>query len=399
MISRRRMLASTATLLAASKLLPGQGRGGQGSGTYRPVVTPNGASLPFEVEGGVKVFRLRAEPVKHEVAPGLVLNCWGYNGRTPGPTIEAVEGDRVRIHLTNALPEATSVHWHGLLLPNGMDGVAGLTQRGVEPGETCVYEFTLRQHGTQLYHPHADEMTQIALGMMGFFVIHPRTAPEEPVHRDYCLLVHEWAVKAGASTPDPTVMTDFNLFTFNSRAYPGTEHLPATLGERVRLRLGNLSMDSHPLHLHGHRFQVTGTDGGPVPPSARFSETTLNVPVGATRDIEFVADNPGDWAFHCHKTHHTMNQMGHGLPNMLGAREEAGVSTLVPGYMPMGQGGYGERMSMGGPANSISMLGGEGPYGPLEMGGMFTIIKVREGSAFAGWYDAPSGTRARVSAK
>src|SRR5579872_5120484 len=198
-----------------------------GPGPYTPVVTPNGATLPWTIEDGAKTFRLVAEPVKREFAPGMVVDCWGYNGQTPGPTIEAVEGDRVRLYVTNKLPERTSMHWHGILLPNGMDGVSGLTQPHIEPGETYVYEFPLRQHGTQMYHPHSDEMVQMALGMMGFFVIHPR-APEAPrVDRDFCIALHEWFIEPGTSRPNPAVMTDFNLFTFNGRVWPGTDPLVA----------------------------------------------------------------------------------------------------------------------------------------------------------------------------
>ena len=134
-------------------------------------------------------------------------------------------------------------------------------------------------------------------------------------------------------------MTDFNLFTFNSRVFPGTEPLLARLGDRVRLRIANSRMDWHPIHVHGHHFRWTGTDGGPLPETAWIPETTMNVPPGTTRDVEFVADNPGDWAVHCHKVHHTMNQMGHGLPIMTGV-DQSGVAekiqALVPGYMPMG---------------------------------------------------------------
>src|SRR6266481_4393510 len=141
---------------------------------YTSVVTPNGATLPYKVVGGVKVFHLIAEEIDHEFAPGLKAKCWGYNGRTPGPTIEVVEGDRVRFYVTNRLPEPTSVHWHGILVPNGMDGVSGLNQKAIPPGKTFKYEFTLRQVGTQMYHPHFDEMLQMGMGMMGMFVIHPR---------------------------------------------------------------------------------------------------------------------------------------------------------------------------------------------------------------------------------
>jgi len=238
-----------------------------GARPYTPVVTPSGATLPWRLKDGVKEFHLVAEPVEREFAPGMKVKCWGYNGATPGPTIEAVEGDRVRILVTNKLPEPTSVHWHGVILPNGMDGVGGLTQRHIRPGETYAYEFTLRQHGTQMYHPHSDEMVQIAFGLTGMFVIHPKSG--ERVDRDFVLMTHEWAIHPGSYRPDPSIMTDFNIFTINGRIYPATAPLVAKTGERVRIRFGNLSMDTHPMHLHGHSFQLTGTEGGPIPPSAR----------------------------------------------------------------------------------------------------------------------------------
>jgi FtsP/CotA-like multicopper oxidase with cupredoxin domain len=145
---------------------------GEAGKDYTPVITPNGSTLPFRVVGGTKVYHLIAEEVDHEFAPGLRARCWGYNGQVHGPTIEAVEGDRLRIYVTNNLPESTTVHWHGVLVPSGMDGVGGLSQKAIEPGETYRYEFQLRQHGTYMYHSHTDEMTQIALGMMGMFIIH-----------------------------------------------------------------------------------------------------------------------------------------------------------------------------------------------------------------------------------
>ena len=367
---------------------------------YTPVVTLNGATLPWTMEDGWKTFRLVAEPVKREFAPGMIVDCWGYNGLTPGPTIEAVEGDRVRIYVTNKLPERTSVHWHGVLLPNGMDGVAGLNQPHIEPGETYIYEFTLRQHGTLMYHPHSDEMVQMALGMMGFFIIHPR-AENPRIDRDFAIMLHEWAIAPGTSRPNPVVMTDFNIFTFNSRVWPGTAPLVVKKGDRVRVRLGNLSMDNHPIHLHGYQFQVVATDGGRIPVAGRWPETTVDVPVGTTRDIEWVADVPGDWIFHCHKSHHTMNAMGHDVPNMIGVKPgdtEAKVRQMLPGYMPMGQTGMGGMMDMGRPKNTLPMMSGTGPFGPIEMGGMFTVLKVREGITGyedPGWYKHPAGTVAR----
>jgi len=365
---------------------------------YLPVETPDGVTMPWKLENGVKVFHLVAEPVQREFAPGMLVNCWGYNGIAPGPTIEAVQGDRVRLLVTNKLPEHTSVHWHGMRLPNGMDGVAGLVQPHIEPGETYVYEFTLKDAGTFMYHPHSDEMVQMALGMMGFFIVHPRV-PETPrIDRDFAIMVHEWFIAPGTARPNPAVMLDFNIFTFNHRAWPGTAPLVARTGQRVRVRLGNLSMDSHPIHLHGHHFEVTATDGGKIQPTARFPENTVNVPVGATRDIEFIAEAPGDWAFHCHKSHHTMNAMNHDLPNMIGVKQgsaEERARKVLPGYMAMGDTGMGNMMEMGRPKNTLPMMTGTGPFGPIEMGGMFTVVKIRDGITSyddPGWYKHPTGT-------
>lgn len=371
-------------------------------GGYKPVVTPNGSALPWRWEAGHKTFHLIAEPVVREFAPGLRVNCWGYNGTSPGPTLEAVEGDRLRIYVENRLPEPTSVHWHGVLLPNGMDGVSGLNQRRIEPGETFKYEFQVRQHGTQMYHPHFDEMVQQSMGMMGFLIFHPRRAPRR-IDRDFAIFLHEWLVRPGTSIPDPTEMLDFNLFTFNSRVFPGTEPLLARLGDRVRIRIGNIMMNSHPIHVHGHTFVWTASDGGPLPESAWIPETSIIVHPGTTRDIEFVADNPGDWALHCHKLHHTMNQMGHDLPILLGV-DQTGVAErlerLVPGFMPMGSTGMGDMADMGRPRNSLLMGSHEGlaagPFGSIFMGGMFTILKIREGlrgyGEDPGWYQHPAGT-------
>ncbi|CAG0957803.1 multicopper oxidase [Phycisphaerales bacterium] len=364
---------------------------------YRPVIAPDSPTLPFELDNGVKVFRLTAEPVAREFAPGLVVNCWGYNGQSPGPMIEAVEGDRIRILVTNNLPVHTTVHWHGLLLPNGMDGVGGLTQKHIRPGQTFKYEWTIRGHGTYMYHPHFDEMFQMGLGMMGLFVVHPKEARQPAVDRDYAILLNEWAVAPGAATPDPTEMTAFNLFTFNGRVFPGTSPLLARIGERVRIRIGNLSTtNAHPIHLHGYSFKVTGTDGGPIPESAQWPEVTVNVPTGATRDIEFVADNEGDWAFHCHKVHHLMNGMGHNLPIVVGidtSEVNERLAKALPGAMPLSV-GMGHMMEMGRPKNTIGSST-EGPFDEIDAGGMFTVLKVRKDLTVGtdpGWYEHPTGS-------
>ncbi len=369
---------------------------------YTPVVTPNGSTLPWKMVDGVKEFHLVAEEITWEFAPGMVVKCWGYNGRTPGPTIEAVEGDRVRIYVTNRLPEPTAVHWHGVLLPSGMDGVQGLSQKGIPPGETYVYEFTLRQHGTQMYHSHGDEMVQIGLGTMGFFIIHPRKRAQK-IDRDFAIFLNEWAIPPGTMKPNPNVMTDFDIFTFNSRAFPGTEPLVVRTGDRVRIRIGSVSQESHPIHLHGHTFNIVATDGGDIPLSAQWPETSVLVAPGQTRDFEFVA-NPGDWAIHCHRRHHPMNAMGHEIPNVLGVDQkglEERIRALLPGYRAMGEDGMAEHAEHaahmgGGPPNTLPMMGGDGPFGSIAMGGMFTILKVRDNMTSydddPGWYDNPPGT-------
>lgn len=377
-----------------------------GPGGYTPVHTPNGVTLPWKVVDGVKVYHLVAEEVTHEFAPGLKARCWGYNGRVHGPTIEGVEGERIRIYVTNRIPAATSVHWHGVFLPSGMDGVGGLSQRSIQPGETFKYEWTWRQHGTLMYHAHHDEMTQMALGMLGMMVVHPRQpSPGYKVDHDFVYMLSEWAIRPDTSRPDPNAMSEFNVLTMNAKCFPGTAPLVVKQGDRVRIRFGNLSpMDHHPIHLHGHYFKVTATDGGQIPPGAQWPETTVLVPTGATRDVEFKADALGDWAMHCHMTHHVMNQMGHNIPNMIGMQPgdlDDRIRPLLPQYMTMGQHGMGDNMSgMAMPENSISMAMMRGPFDDITMGGMFTLLKVRANSADLanpGWYANPPGTVASLA--
>ena len=369
---------------------------------YQPVVTLNGWTLPWHMNGDWKEFHLVAEPVEREIAPGMKARLWGYNGQSPGPTLECVEGDKVRIFVTNKLPEHTTVHWHGMLLPNGMDGVGGLTQPHIKPGTTFVYEFVLQKSGTFMYHPHADEMVQMAMGMMGMFIIHSRDPKLYRVDRDFVFLLNAYDVDPGAYVPKVMTMLDFNLWTWNSRAFPGIDHLIVRKGDRVRVRIGNLTMTNHPIHMHGHHFAVTGTDGGWVPESARWPETSIDIPVGAMRAFEFVAEVPGDWAIHCHKSHHTMNAMGHNVKTFIGVRNRdllRAIGKLVPDYMPMGAAGMAEMgaMEMPMPDNTLPMMTGFGQFGPLEMGGMFSVVKVREGIGAndytdPGWYKHPQGT-------
>ena len=371
---------------------------------YNPVVTLNGWTAPWRMKNGWKEFHLIAEPVKREISPGMIANLWGYNGQSPGPTIECVEGDKVRIFVTNKLPEHTTVHWHGVLVPNGMDGVGGLNQPQIQPGKTFVYEFEMKKSGTFMYHPHADEMLQMAMGMMGFIVVHPKNPRFMPVDRDFVFLLNAYDVDPGSYTPKVSTMLDFNLWTWNSRSFPGIDPLVCRLDDRVRIRIGNLTMTNHPIHLHGVDFEVTGTDGGWVPKSARWPEVTTDIAVGQMRAIEFIANAPGDWAFHCHKAHHTMNAMGHNVPTMIGVDQKGiakKINQLVPEYMVMGEKGMADmgEMEMPLPENTLPMMTGSGPYGAIEMGGMFTTVKVRKGLARddykdPGWYKAPPATLA-----
>ncbi len=380
-------------------------RSGRPGRDYKPVVVPTGYTLPFKIVRGVKVFHLTVEEVQHYFDSGLRATCWAYNGHVNSTVIEAVEGERIRIYVTNRLAVPTSVHWHGVYLPNGMDGVSGLTQPNIKPGETFKYEWTLRQYGTFMYHSHHDTMTQEGMGLIGMFVIHPRhPKPEYRVDRDFAIMLSEWAIEPGTSRPNTVEMSDFNILTMNGKCFPSTAPLVCKTGDKVRIRLGNLSqMDHHPIHLHGYHFRTTATDGEEIPLSAQWPETSVLVAVGQTRNIEFIADAPGDWAMHCHMTHHIMNQMGHEFPNMVGVKPgglDEKVHSLLPGYMTMGHDGMAmgrmaEVMPM--PRNSIPMKGKLGPFGDyMTSGGMFTLVKVRDRlqsyDQDPGWYQHPRGT-------
>jgi FtsP/CotA-like multicopper oxidase with cupredoxin domain len=271
-----------------------------------PVVTPDLADLPFTMDGDVKVFRLIAEPVRRELVGGRFLQAWGYNGSTPGPTIQTSNGDRVRIVVENRLPESTTMHWHGLEIPIEMDGAPYLSQKPIRPGESYTYEFTLKQEGTFFYHSHG--AMQEMMGLMGMFIIHPRQAWAPRVDHDFAIFLQEWALLPGATVPDSTNM-EFNWLTFNGKVAPATTPLVVPLNSRVRIRLANIGMDHHPIHLHGHTFYVTGTEAGRQPETLWGPANTVLVGVAQARDIEFVANNPGDWMIHCHLPHHMMNAM------------------------------------------------------------------------------------------
>jgi FtsP/CotA-like multicopper oxidase with cupredoxin domain len=270
------------------------------------MATPDLADLPHEMDGSVKVFHLVAEPVKRKIAPFKTIDTWGYNGSCPGPTIQVQQGERVRVVFENRLPESTSLHWHGLEIPIEQDGVPYISQKPVAPGEKYVYEFTVHQEGTFFYHAHS--AMQEMMGLIGFFVAHPEINYKPGVDHDYGLILQEWAVLPSNTVPNTAAM-EFNWLTFNGVSAPMTTPLLARLGSRVRLRILNLGMDHHPVHLHGNQFVVTGTEGGRAPESTWYPMNTVLVGVAQARVVEFEAKYPGAWMIHCHLPHHMMNSM------------------------------------------------------------------------------------------
>jgi FtsP/CotA-like multicopper oxidase with cupredoxin domain len=271
-----------------------------------PMVTPDVADLAHEMDGGIKIFHVVAEPVKRKIAPFKTIDAWGYNGSCPGPTIQVQQGDRVRVIFENRLPESTTLHWHGLELPIEQDGVPYISQKPVAPGEKYVYEFTVHQEGTFFYHAHS--AMQEMMGQIGFFVAHPERDYKPRVDHDYGLILQEWAVLPSNTVPNTAAM-EFNWLTFNGVSAPMTTPLLARLGSRVRLRILNLGMDHHPVHLHGHQFVITGTEGGRAPESTWCPMNTVLVGVAQARVVEFEAKYPGAWMIHCHLPHHMMNSM------------------------------------------------------------------------------------------
>jgi manganese oxidase len=271
-----------------------------------PMVTPDIPDLLHEMDGAVKVFRLTAEPVQRKIAPFKTIDVWGYNGSCPGPTIQIQQGDRVRVIFENKLPESTSIHWHGLEVPIEQDGVPYISQKPVAPGEKFVYEFTVHQEGTFFYHAHG-AMQEIA-GQMGFFIAHPKTPHTPRVDHDFGIILQEWAVLPANTVPN-TASMEFNWLTFNGVSGPAVTPMIARLGSRVRLRIANLGMDHHPIHLHGNQFVLTGTEGGRAPESTWYPMNTVLVGVAQARVVEFDAKYPGAWMLHCHLPHHMMNTM------------------------------------------------------------------------------------------
>jgi len=273
---------------------------------FLPMITPDLTDLPYAMDGAVKVFHLVAEPVKRKIAPFKAIDAWGYNGSCPGPTIQVRQGDRVRVIFENKLPESTSLHWHGLEVPIEQDGVPWISQKPVAPGEKYTYEFTVHQEGTFFYHSH--NAMQEMMGQIGFFIAHPENSYRPHAAHDYGVILQEWAVLPSNTVPNTAGM-EYNWLTFNGVSAPAITPMIVRLGSRVRLRIVNMGMDHHPIHLHGNQFVMTGTEGGRAPESSWYPMNTILVGVAQARVVEFDAKYPGAWMLHCHLPHHMMNSM------------------------------------------------------------------------------------------
>jgi FtsP/CotA-like multicopper oxidase with cupredoxin domain len=287
------------------------------------IVAPDLPILPCRIDGGVKLFELRAEPVARELLPGIWMEGWGYNGSIPGPLIVVRTGDDVIVRVDNRLPVPTSVHWHGLDVPNTMDGVPELEPTPlIQPGQRYDYRFQITNRpGTHMYHSHVDVVRQIPMGLGGMIVI--MDPNEQGIAHDYVYMVQQFRLLGlskgelakGHYRIDP-YSDDFNFFTMNGRCFPYVRPMLAKRGDKVRIRIGNIGMDAHPMHLHGHQFQLMAMDGNKLLAGSRPLMNTISVASGETRDIEFVADNPGRWPFHCHIPHHNANNFTSKLGGM-----------------------------------------------------------------------------------
>ncbi len=270
------------------------------------------------VIGDVKEFTLTAEPIAWEYASGKTITAWAYNGQIPGPKVHVKEGDKVRVKLVNKLPKATTVHWHGINVPYTMDGVPGVSQEAVKPGETFIYEFTATPAGTHFYHTHgsahSDEAQQMDMGLSGVFIVEP--ANYQKPDKEFTLVLDDWQKNGNDFNMGMMDMgmnhntMNYNLFTINGLSAPDAKPLDVKQGDKVRIRLINASSSTtHPMHLHGHQFTVVAEDGNELPPAQQRTRNTITLNPGETYDVEVTANNPGVWAFHCHELHHAGSGM------------------------------------------------------------------------------------------
>jgi len=275
-----------------------------------PVTARGDRPLAPRIENGVKIFDLESSVIRWNILPDRVVTAYAINRQVPGPRLEFVEGDRVRINYTNHLPIATTMHWHGLVVPNAMDGPANITQRPIAPGEKYTYEYTVQQSGTYLYHSHAQADRQQAFGLYGALIIRPRDRAAEPAaDLEYVVQLQEWLVLAGLTYPAMIMDGGLpNFFTINGKSYPATDTLRVKVGQKIKFRfIGTNNNFIHPMHMHGGPFTVVARDGIPLSSTAQFQADVINVGPGQRYDVIWPAREPGKWILHCHIPHHTLN--------------------------------------------------------------------------------------------
>lgn len=261
---------------------------------------------------GIKVFDLEASVIEWSILSEQSVEAYAFNRQVPGPRIRVTQGDRVRINVTNQLPEETSVHWHGLILPNGMDGASDVTQEPIAPGETFTYEFEAAHAGTYFYHSHHEPDRQQGLGLYGALIVDPRPRSRNEAYdydKEIVIQLQEWLERDGYTYPAMMMEGALpNFFTLNGKAYPDTGRITLEVGERLRVRfIGSQNNFIHPMHIHGGPFEIVETDGYPVPEGARLVKDTVNVGPGERYDVIWKARHPGTWLLHCHIPHHTTN--------------------------------------------------------------------------------------------
>jgi FtsP/CotA-like multicopper oxidase with cupredoxin domain len=264
------------------------------------------------MDNGVKVFDLTASVIQWHILNNETVDAFAFNRQVPGPLIHVTQGDRLRINVRNELPEPTTVHWHGLIVPNEMDGPADITQKPIAPGHMFTYAFTVEQAGTYFYHSHKQPDRQQALGLYGALIVDPADSARDAAYRydqDVVVMLQEWLEREGYTYPAMLMEGGLpNFFTINGKAYPDTETIHMRVGERVRVRfIGSNNNFIHPMHIHGGPFTIVETDGTPIPAVARPTKDTVDVGPGERYDVIWQARRPGKWLLHCHIPHHTTN--------------------------------------------------------------------------------------------
>ncbi|ABF43992.1 multicopper oxidase, type 3 [Deinococcus phoenicis] len=275
-----------------------------------PAAARGDQPLAPQVVNGVKVFNFETSVIRWNILPDVQVAAYAVNRQVPGPRLELTQGDRVRINVKNSLPEPTTIHWHGLIVPNGMDGAADVTQKPIAPGQTFTYEFTVQQAGTYFYHSHKNPDRQQGLGLYGALLVKPKDPAREPkADLDYTVQLQEWLQRDGYTFPAMIMEGALpNFFTINGKAYPATDTIRMKIGQTVKLRfIGSNNNFVHPMHVHGGPFEVVARDGETLKESARFLADTVNVGPGQRYDVIWKAREKGTWLIHCHIPHHITN--------------------------------------------------------------------------------------------